>query len=130
MFLYVLIILNRDVSKICFQPLFWQLAECWENLQDSAVVLAKQNQIVMTLQSYVTQLTVDEQLLKNVIGGDGVVCDADKLELKSSTSLCQLENPNSDITIIDPDDIDDFDSIQFVVSLFLFTFGLSEFHKF
>lgn len=70
----------------------------------------------MTLQTYVTQLSVDEQILKSALGSEGTICDADRLKQIASVSLCSLEDSNSAISILGPDDVNDFSIIPFEVN--------------
>lgn len=99
--------------------MFWQLSESWENLQNTAIVLTKQNQIVMTLQSYVTQLSVDDRMLKSILGGDCAISDADRLKKDSTASLYSLEYPSNSLTIIEPDQVNNYETIPFMVNFLL-----------
>lgn len=77
----------------------------------------------MTLQSYVTQLSVDDQILKSIIGNEGPIYDVDRAEQPTSnTSLCILDNPNNDIRILGPDDFTDFERVSFEVNIKIFFF--------
>lgn len=94
--------------------MFWQLAESWENMQDTAILLAKQNQILMTLQSYATQLAVDEQLLKGLLGPDGSLSDTQRFEMGPTPSLRVIGHINH-VEVLDASDIEDFDALELEV---------------
>lgn len=82
-------------------------------------MIAKQNQIVMTLHSYVKQLPLNHQLLKSVIGNEGALSDADRLQNTSVISLSSLENINTNsITILGPDAIKNFRAQSFAVKFY------------
>lgn len=90
------------------------MADIWEIMQDTAILLAKHNQITITLQSYVTQISVDDEVLKSLIGPEGSLSDADRFEKSCSESISTIESlENSELLF--PSDIDDFDSIEFEV---------------
>lgn len=95
--------------------MFWQLADIWATIQDTAILLAKQNQIVMTLQSYATQLSVDEQPLKAIIGAEKPLSDIERLERSASASILEIERPKN-VKILDPNTIENADEIYLMVS--------------
>lgn len=83
-------------------------------MQDIAILLAKQNQIVMTLQSFATQLTVDDQLLKSLLGPDGSLSDTQRFEMGPTRSLRTIAHIHH-IEVLESSDVEDFDALQLEV---------------
>ncbi|KAF5296643.1 hypothetical protein FQR65_LT10183 [Abscondita terminalis] len=88
-------------------PLFSKLANIWRQFQDQIIVLSQINQLLDKLQSKAKYASVDPKILKTLVGRDGTVTDADRLE-KTTGLFIPL---NDNICVLNPAEIQDFDEL-------------------
>ncbi|GLV32787.1 uncharacterized protein CBL_00506 [Carabus blaptoides fortunei] len=89
-------------------PLFIQLSEIWQKIQDEIVLLSTYNQIFKEMQEKQSLNSITDKILKLMIGKGEILTDAKRLE---RTMGLKIKEENNKCDILNPLRIKDFDKI-------------------
>lgn len=97
---------------LILQPLFSDVAHIWCDLQDQTISLSQLNQMLYNLQVYTRELIIKEDTLKLIVGAEGPITDAERLEKTTGLTIPPIE---TDATVMDPSNIKDFEKVTLQV---------------